>query len=72
MFGSPAPRIKEHGNLPKGVKFVKTTEHLAGTPISTTHRSGTGTYPVTFTATFGKGKTKQVVVQAFTLTVGNR
>jgi hypothetical protein len=36
---------------------------ISGTP------SATGSYPVTITATFGKGKTKQLVSQAFTLTV---
>jgi hypothetical protein len=66
--GTPAPKIKSHGKLPKGVKFSKSTDHLAGTPTSTKHKSAAGTYPVTFTATFGKGKTKVVVTQAFTLT----
>jgi hypothetical protein len=69
--GSPAPKIKEKGKLPKGVKFHKGTGSatIKGTPTSTKHRSTVGTYHLTLTATFGKGKTKQVVTQAFTLTV---
>jgi hypothetical protein len=67
--GSPAPKITEKGKLPKDVKFNKSTHQLAGTPTSTKHKSAAGTYHVTFTATFGKGKTKVVVTQAFTLTV---
>ncbi len=66
--GTPAPKIKEQGKLPKGVKFNKSTDQLAGTPTSTKHKSAAGTFPVTFTATFGKGKAKVVVTQAFTLT----
>jgi hypothetical protein len=67
--GSPAPKITEKGKLAKDVKFNKSTHQLAGTPTSTKHKSAAGTYHVTFTATFGKGKTKVVVTQAFTLTV---
>ena len=54
-----------------GVKFHKGTGSgtLSGTPTSTKHKSAVGTYHVTFTATFGKGKTKHVVTQAFTLRV---
>jgi predicted lipoprotein with Yx(FWY)xxD motif len=70
-IGTPAATIKEKGKLPKGVKFHKGTGTalLSGTPTSTTHRSATGTYDVTITATFGKGKAKRVVVQSFILTV---
>ena len=67
--GTPAPKIKEHGKLPKGVKFNKATDVLEGTPTSTKHKSAVGTYPITFTGTFGKGKSKVIVTQAFTLTV---
>jgi len=42
---------------------------IAGRPISTKHRSAVGTYPLTITATFGRGKTKEVLTQEFTLTV---
>ena len=69
--GTPAPKIKEKGKLPKGVKFNKSTDQLTGTPTSTKHKSAAGTFPVTFTATFGKGKAKVVVTQAFTLTVAS-
>jgi hypothetical protein len=69
--GSPSPTIKTKGKLPKGVKFHKGigTATLSGTPTSTKHRSAAGTYHLTITATFGKGKTKDVVTQAFTLSV---
>jgi len=67
--GTPTPKITEEGKLPKGVKFNKSTDTLAGTPTSTKHKSAAGTYPITFTATFGKGKSKVVVTQAFTLTI---
>jgi hypothetical protein len=69
--GSPAPKIKAKGKLPKGVKFQKGvgTATLAGTPTSTKHKPAAGSYNLTIIATFGKGKTKHVVTQAFTLTV---
>jgi hypothetical protein len=53
------------------VKFHKGTgmATISGTPTSTKHRSAVGTYPITITATFGKGKAKQVVTQVFTLIV---
>ena len=66
------PKIKGKGKLPKGVHFHNNhngTATLSGTPTSTKHRSAVGTHPLTFTATFGRGKTKEVVTQAFTLTV---
>jgi len=70
-IGAPSPTIKGKGKLPKGVKFHKGTgtATISGTPISTTHKSAVGTYDLTITATFGKGKSKQVVMQAFTLAV---
>ena len=60
--GMPTPKIREKGKLPKGVKFHRGTgtAMLSGTPISTKHKSAVGTYHVTFTATFGKGKTLSV------------
>ncbi len=69
--GSPTPTIKGKGKLPKGVKFHKGMGMalISGTPTSTKHRSAAGTYHLTITATFGKGSTKQVVMQSFTLTV---
>jgi hypothetical protein len=69
--GAPTAKIKSHGKLPKGVKFYRGTGSatLSGTPTSTKHKSAVGTYRLTLTATFGKGKTKVVVTQAFTLTV---
>jgi hypothetical protein len=67
--GTPKPKITETGKLPKGLKFNQSSHILRGSPISTKHTSALGTYPLTFTATFGKGKSKVVVTQAFTLVV---
>jgi hypothetical protein len=70
--GSPVPKLKERGKLPKGVKFHDNhdgTGTLSGTPASTKHKSAVGTYPITITATFGKGKARQIVTQDFTLTI---
>jgi len=69
--GTPTPKITAKGALPKGVKFHKGfgTAAIAGVPTSTRSKSAVGTYALTITATFGKGKTKNVVTQAFTLTV---
>ncbi len=68
-----SPKIKGKGKLAKGVKFVKGTGSatITGTPTSTKHKSAAGNYQITITATFGKGKTKQVVTQLFTLQVGS-
>jgi len=68
--GSPSPKIKGKGKLPKGVKFVKGTGSatITGTPDAKNNKS-VGVYHITITATFGKGKTKQVVTQAFALQV---
>ena len=69
--GTPAPIIKDKGRLPKGVKFHKGsgTATISGTPTSTKHKSASGTYNLTIIATFGKGKSKDVVTQSFTLAV---
>ena len=63
--GSPAPKLTEKGALPKGVKFHKGTGRASISGKATK----AATYHITITATFGKGKTKAVVTQAFTLTV---
>jgi hypothetical protein len=70
--GTPAPKLKVQGKLPKGVHFVDNhngTGTLTGSPTSTSKKSAVGTYKLNVKATFGKGKTKNVVTQAFTLTV---
>ena len=69
--GTPTPKIREKGKLPKGLKFHEGTgtATISGTPTSTKHRSAVGTYNITLTATFGNGKTKQIVTQSFSLTV---
>ena len=65
----PTIKITEKGLLPKGVKFSRSTGVLGGVPTSTKHKSAVGSYPLTFKVTFGKGKGKVVVTQAFTLSV---
>ena len=69
--GSPTPTVKGKGKLPMGVKFHKGSDSaiISGTPTSTKHKSAAGIYHLTITATFGRGKVKQVVTQSFTLTV---
>ena len=51
--------------MPKGVTvtFQKGKATLAGKPKKP------GTYDLTFKATYGAGKNKQVIIQAFALTV---
>lgn len=64
--GSPSPRLTKHGRLPKGVNFTRNgngTATLWGVPVKT------GSYPITIIASFGKGRVKRVVTQAFLLTV---
>jgi hypothetical protein len=63
--GSPSPKITEKGKLPKGVKFHKGT----GTASISGKATKTGTFHIIVKATFGKGKTQDVVTQDFTLTV---
>ena len=68
--GSPTPSFKGKGRLPKGVHFLNNhdgTATISGTPSLT---KGVGIYQVRIKATFGRGKTKTVVYQIFTLTVG--
>lgn len=67
--GSPKPKVTEKGALPKGVTFNRSTGVLGGVPASTVRRSAVGTYPLTFTATFGRGRDKVVLTQTFTLRV---
>jgi predicted outer membrane repeat protein len=64
--GSPVPRITKTGSLPK---YVKLTDNGDGTATISGTPKKTGTYHLKIRATFGKGKTKTVVTQAFTLTV---
>jgi streptogramin lyase len=65
-------KIKEKGKLPRGVKFHDNhngTATLSGTPTSKGKRSAVGAYHMNFTATFGKGASRHVATQAFTLTI---
>jgi hypothetical protein len=71
-LGIPTPKITKQGTLPRGVTFHNNhdgTATISGTATSTRHESALGTFPLTITATVGSGKKKQVVTQAFTLTV---
>ncbi|HEY7947026.1 MAG TPA: G1 family glutamic endopeptidase, partial [Acidimicrobiales bacterium] len=64
--GSSVPSIAKTGKLPKHVALVNHgdgTATISGTPTKA------GTSHISIKATFGKGKTKTVVTQAFTLTV---
>ena len=66
--GPPTPSLKKTGKLPGGVTLVDNhngTATLSGTPGA---KRG-GVYTPTLTATFKIGKTKQLVTQAFALTV---
>lgn len=74
--GMPFPSIKKMGKLPKGVRLTDNhdgTATLSGTPVSRTRgvypRPSGGIYDSTMVATFGSDRTKQIVTQAFTLTV---
>jgi len=58
--------IKKKGALPKGLKFID--DHNGSATISGIPKKA-GTFPVTFTATFGTGKAKHIATQGFTLTV---
>ncbi|MGH9018682.1 MAG: choice-of-anchor Q domain-containing protein [Acidimicrobiales bacterium] len=64
--GAPLPRLSKKGSLPKGLKLVNNgngTATIAGTPAKA------GVYVVDLKSTYGKGGTKVVVSQTFTLTV---
>jgi acid phosphatase len=68
-IGTPTAKLKKHGALPAGVKFHNNhdgTATISGTPNP---RRAPGTRQVTIGATYGKGKTKQVIYQLFTLTI---
>ena len=70
--GPPPARITEKGRLPRGVSFRRGlgTAILSGAPTSANHhKSRADTYPITFTVEFGRGQARQIVTQAFTLTV---
>jgi hypothetical protein len=67
--GTPAPKLKITGRLPKGLRFHNNrngTATITGTPSQTT---AVGVRQVTIIASYGKGKARQIVRQLFTLTV---
>jgi hypothetical protein len=64
--GSPTPSLRKVGALPRGLHFVNNhdgTGTIKGTPT----RAGVKHF--TIKATFGRGRSKHIVTQAFTLTV---
>jgi hypothetical protein len=64
--GNPAPAITERGTLPRHLRFASLhngTATVSGTPARA------GVYDLTIRAVAGRGKTKSVVTQPFTLTV---
>jgi len=70
--GTPIPKLKGKGKLPKGLKFVDNgdgTGTISGTPTSTKHKSALGAHTITLRATFGKGHDKVVSTQTWTLDV---
>ena len=67
--GSPTPRLHKKGKLPRGVHFRNNhngTGVIWGTPKA---KVTPGTYVVTIEATYGHGKSKQIMSELFTLTV---
>ncbi len=65
---SPAPKLKKHGRLPSGIKF-KNNHNGTATISGTGSPKKAGSYPITITATWGRGKTKHVATQDFTLSL---
>ncbi len=64
--GVPVPYLSKKGRLTKHLKLVNNgngTATISGTPAKP------GAFPVVLTSTYGKGGTKSVVTQAFTVTV---
>jgi len=67
--GSPPPRIKVVGRLPRGITFHDNrngTASLSGVP--TNHHPGV--FHLRLKAVFGSGRARQVAVQLFALSVG--
>ncbi|MGH9017880.1 MAG: hypothetical protein ACRDY1_09060, partial [Acidimicrobiales bacterium] len=64
--GLPIPVITMRGALPRGLRLHKQND---GNSRMTGRPRKVGTFPVTFKAVFGKGPTRTVVTQKFTLTV---
>ena len=64
--GTPTPRLSETGTLPRKLTF---TDNGNGTATISGKAKKVGSSELVFTATFGKGSGKYVVLQVFTLTV---
>ncbi|HTZ08837.1 MAG TPA: hypothetical protein VMB72_07185, partial [Acidimicrobiales bacterium] len=64
--GVPAASVTKKGALPKGLKFLNYRNGQAS--VSGIPKKA-GTFPLTWTATFGRGSAKHVATQSFTLTI---
>ncbi len=67
--GSPTPSLHKKGKLPKGLRFRNNhngTATIWGTPVP---GQAAGTHVLTIIAKYGKGRTKVIKTQLFTLTV---
>ncbi|HTZ10653.1 MAG TPA: hypothetical protein VMB72_16390 [Acidimicrobiales bacterium] len=67
-YGGPTPKITKKGKLPRAIHFVNNRNGEA-TLTGVAKATKVGTYPITITATFGRGAAKHVATQDFTLTV---
>ena len=66
--GTPVPKLTKKGKLPKGVSFQRNGDGTA-TISGILSAKSSGSYRLTIKAIFGKGKSKVVRRQTFTLTV---
>ena len=66
--GTPTPRLTEVGALPVHVRFVHSGP---GTSTMTGRPDVAGVYHLQIKAAFGRGRNAYIVLQAFTLTIGN-
>jgi len=64
--GSPPASVTKHGALPKGLTFVNF--HNGSAKVSGTPKKA-GIFHLTWTATFGAGKSRHVATQSFTLSI---
>lgn len=66
----PVPMLRFEGGLPKGLSFADNhdgTATISGVPVPTTTHPPGDVYHLTLLATFGTGKTEQLVSQPFSL-----
>jgi len=67
--GTPTPSLKKTGRLPKGVHFRNNHDGTATISGIPNVKKGIGVYHLTIRASFGTGRAKHVVTQAFILSV---